>query len=87
MNGIMIINGISYDITNAAHATYNLLQWADEDGRYHRIDGPAYVMDGITGWVIHGDDITHEVNEWMNENNITWPFDEETSVLFKLKFV
>lgn len=56
-------------------------EWRDEDNKLHRDDGPAFI-----GWWICGINITTEVNEWMKENNITYPFSDEEKLLFKLRF-
>ncbi len=57
----------------------------DEQGHLHRVDGPAIIYeDGYREWYIHGIDITFEVVDWMSENNISWPWDKETQMLFKL---
>jgi len=33
---------------------------------------------------VRGEDITEEVNTWIDKNAITYPFDEDTAVLFCL---
>ncbi len=55
----------------------------DEQGRLHRTDGPAR----LPGWFIHGHDISQEVNEWIEINELSWPWDKETQMLFELRFV
>lgn len=64
-----------------------LIQWINNKG-YHRLDGPARVITGrkMNEYFINGKDITYEVHDWMEENNITYPFGEEEKVLFKLRF-
>jgi len=54
----------------------------------HRIDGPAVdYADGSKEWWINGKHITDEVNDWMKENNISYPFNEETLFQFKMRFL
>jgi hypothetical protein len=93
--------------------TTNTLIWTDDDGKYHRDNGPAFMFllydiwfrhgvehrdDGPSmvwtqkykhhhnQWHINGHDITGEVEEWLAANNISWPFNEEETVMFKLRF-
>jgi hypothetical protein len=68
--------------------------WADGtqawfvNGKYHRLDGPAIIwVDGTQYWYVNDNNITKEVEEWMKCNNISYPFDEETQTLFKLRFL
>jgi len=57
------------------------------NGLHHRLDGPAYIrFDGYTEWWVNDYEITNDVNEWINENNFTIPFDEPTQMLFMMKF-
>lgn len=57
----------------------------DSDGLEHNQDGPWRIPSPV--WMIHGHNISDEVNEWMKENDITYPWDKETQVLFELRFV
>jgi hypothetical protein len=58
------------------------------NGEFHRLDGPAYIgADGSQEWWIHDVNITNEINKWMKCNNVSYPFDEETQALFKLRFL
>jgi hypothetical protein len=58
------------------------------NGKYHRLDGPAYIgRDGSQYWYINDNNITKEVIKWMKCNNISYPFNEETQALFKLRFL
>jgi hypothetical protein len=55
------------------------------DGRRHRVDGPAVIRaDGTRMWYIRGKKMTNEINQWMQANNITWPWARETQVQFLL---
>jgi hypothetical protein len=67
-------------------------------GKYHNETGPAIVYskkamkmmeqeDIPPAWYIHGVDITNEVNQWLQENDITLPLNDEQKILFKLRFV
>jgi hypothetical protein len=70
---------------------YNMSPSGDEswwvNGVRHRDDGPAFISaNKHLSWRRHGEDIDREVNEWMKENNISYPFTDEQKVLFKLTF-
>jgi hypothetical protein len=57
------------------------------NGKCHRLDGPAWIgIDGSQQWYIDNKNITKEVEEWLKCNDISYPFDEETQTLFKLRF-
>jgi hypothetical protein len=56
-------------------------------GKKHRLDGPAMIyQDGTQAWWIHDQEITQEVITWMQEQGVTWPWDESTQALFILRF-
>ena len=58
------------------------------DGKLHRIDGPAVEWtDGTNQWYINDKEVTKEINNWLNENNITYPFDEDELVQFKMRWL
>jgi hypothetical protein len=58
-----------------------------QHGLLHRMDGPAVITTkGDQYWYINGVDITQEVNTWMTENNITYPWDAHTQVEFVLRW-
>jgi hypothetical protein len=55
--------------------------------KLHRLTGPAVIwLDGTQTWHIHGRNITQEVEAWMTENNITYPWDAHTQVEFVLRW-
>ena len=56
------------------------------NGKRHRVDGPAILSPGCNEWWINGKDITREVNLWMETQQISWPWDEETQAQFVLTF-
>lgn len=64
-------------------------QW-EYHGKMHRIDGPAVIWRRFPQieyrYFVNGIDITNEVIAWMKEHNISYPFDEDTILLFKLRF-
>jgi hypothetical protein len=67
---------------------YGVLEEWYVNGKLHRIDGPAVIgADGSQVWWIIGNEITDEVNKWMKYNNISYPFDENTLMQFKLIFL
>lgn len=56
------------------------------NGKWHRLDGPAIVeADGSREWWVNGHNVT-EVEQWIKENDFSYPFDKQTQVLFKLRF-
>ena len=61
--------------------------WFDHDKK-HRIDGPAFIgNNGKHEWWINEVHITEEVNQWMRDRDVSWPWDEETQVEFLLTFL
>src|SRR4051812_48062536 len=57
------------------------------NGELHRLDGPA--VESITGyksWYVNGNLITYEVNQWLEGNNYTYPFNAEVQLEFILRF-
>ena len=58
--------------------------WCIND-QMHRMDGPAITRtDGTREWWIKGENITEQVEKWMKDKDVPWPFDEETQVEFLL---
>jgi hypothetical protein len=42
------------------------------NGQVHRLDGPAYIeQDGTQTWFIHGRNITQQVKDWMQQQNVS----------------
>jgi len=63
------------------------IYWVDYNFFLHRLDGPALINSiGNNLWYVNNKDITNEVEEWMKEQNTTYPFDEPTQMLFLMKF-
>jgi len=61
-------------------------EWYLND-QLHRTDGPAVIRsDGSQQWYIRGQDITTEVEAWMQSWEVTWPWDESTRVEFALSW-
>ena len=57
------------------------------NGKLHRTDGPAVVHpNGDQEWWVDGVDITRQVETWIAENNITWPWDAATQLEFVMRF-
>ena len=55
------------------------------NGQLHRLDGPARIWtDGTQEWYVRDQEITSQVEAWMKEHAITWPWDEETQMQFIL---
>ncbi len=56
-------------------------------GKRHRTDGPAWIdVDGRQEWYMHGERITDQVNTWMRQTGVTWPWDAHTQAQFLLTF-
>lgn len=82
------INGKLHRINGPAIDNLNGLKGWYINGERHRIDGPAINWsNGNIFWYVNGNHITDEVNEWMEENNITYPFNENELIQFKLRFL
>ena len=58
------------------------------NGKQHRTDGPAAIYtDGTQFWYVNDIDITYQVVEWMNTQEVTWPWDSSTQLLFTLAWI
>ena len=56
-------------------------------GRLHRLEGPAYIgANGTQEWWVRGQNITTQVNSWMQTQAVTWPWDDQTQMQFILTF-
>jgi hypothetical protein len=79
-------NGVLHRVGGPAYMEDYYEEWWFE-GLPHRDDGPA-----VTGgtfdheWWIKGKSITADVDLWLLENNFSWPFSDEETMLFKLRF-
>lgn len=55
------------------------------NGVRHRTDGPALTdPNGRQSWWIQGKDMTNQVNLWMHNKEVTWPWDADTQAEFVL---
>ena len=60
--------------------------WFRYDQR-HREGAPAIIRpNGNRVWWVNGKNITESVEKWMRDREVTWPFDEETEVEFRLSY-
>ena len=60
--------------------------WYINDQR-HRTDCPAVIdADGSQYWWVNDQNITNEVKAWMETQDVTWPWDSSTQILFVLTF-
>jgi hypothetical protein len=81
------INGQLHREDGPAVTTHDCQYWCI-NGKNHREDGPAVIEeDGTVNWWTNGKNITKEVEQWLSANNISYPFNDEEKVLFKLRFV
>ena len=61
-------------------------RWYVND-QLHRLDGPAYISaDGDQEWWVNGQNITSQVNSWMQTQAVVWPWDDQTQMQFILTF-
>ena len=65
--------------------------WANGDQEWyvnhqpHRLDGPAVIhANGYQEWWVRDQEITSQVEAWMQTQGVTWPWDEETQMQFIL---
>jgi hypothetical protein len=57
------------------------------NNKRHRLDGPAVIWaDGRQEWLINDRNITREVKNWMRNQGVTWPWNEEIQAQFVLTF-
>lgn len=53
----------------------------------HRLTGPAVITElGARLWFVHGQNITPQVEQWMQANHYSLPFTEDQQMEFTLKF-
>ena len=59
------------------------------NGKKHRTNGPAVIKsNGLMYWFINGIKISNIIiDQWLEENQITWPFSNENELAFKLRFI
>ena len=55
------------------------------NNRLHRLDGPAVIYaNGSQEWWVRGQNITTQVNSWMQTQAVVWPWDDQTQMQFLL---
>ena len=58
------------------------------NGQRHRLTGPAVIWtNGKKSWFINDCNITDEVEKWLQQQGVVWPWDRQTQVLFQLTFL
>jgi hypothetical protein len=62
-------------------------QYWYQHGVLHRVDGPAVIREGHHEWCVQGREITAEVEAWLRDNTITWPFTAEQQMEFCLRWL
>ena len=51
----------------------------------HRLDGPAVIWaNGDQEWWVNYQNITTQVNSWMQTQAVVWPWDDQTQMMFML---
>lgn len=82
------INGKHHRTDGPAVIYHNGFQQWWLNGKKHRADGPAETLsNGIQQWWIHGVHMTREINAWMKQKDVTWPWDAETQAEFVLTWL
>ena len=68
--------------------------WADGTqewilhGLRHRTDGPAMIYpSGRHFWWIQGKNVTDQVDTWMQQRGVMWPWDSATQLEFELTWL
>ena len=57
--------------------------WVDD--QLHRTDGPAVIRaNGFEEWWSCGQEITSQVESWMKQQAVVWPWDDQTQTQFVL---
>ncbi|CAB4122722.1 hypothetical protein UFOVP29_59 [uncultured Caudovirales phage] len=55
------------------------------NNQLHRLDGPAVICaDGSQEWYVNHQNITSQVNSWMQTQAVVWPWDDQTQMMFML---
>jgi len=89
------LNGIPHREDGPARLWKNGSEEWISHGKYHRTDGPAKIwkfdifginLQNQKYWYVNGIDISYEVNIWMKEHKISWPFTKENLIEFKLRW-
>lgn len=64
-------------------------QYVNEDGWLHRIDGPAVIYHDsfLPRWYLSGYNKTAEINDWMKNVGVSYPWDSDIQLLFELRFL
>jgi len=80
-----LVNGLYHRLDGPARIWTDGTQAWYVRGERHRLDGPARIRAaGGQEWWVCGKDITQQVEAWMKDHAITWPWDEETQMQFVL---
>jgi len=68
--------------------------WADGHQEWwvncelHRLDGPAVIWaNGKKSWFINNRNITDEVEKWLQQQGVIWPWNDATQAQFALTFL
>ena len=80
-------NDLRHRLDGPAYISPTGLQGWYANDQLHRIDGPAVIgANGRQEWWVRGVNITEEVTAWIDENNISLPFDDSAAVQFCLSW-
>jgi hypothetical protein len=78
-------NGLLHRIAGPARIWPDGLQEWWVNGQLHRLTGPARIYaDGRREWWVNGERITEQVEKWMEQQGVVWPWDLATQTQFVL---
>ena len=79
------VNGQRHRLDGPAYIGANGSQEWWVNSQRHRLDGPAHIWaNGYQEWWVRGQNITTQVNAWMQTQAVTWPWDDQTQMQFLL---
>ena len=82
-----LVNGERHRLAGPAYIGANGTQEWWVNGQLHRLDGPASIRaSGKQEWWVNYQNITTQVEAWMQTQAVTWPWDDQTQMQFILTF-
>ena len=79
------VNGQRHRLDGPADIWANGSQAWYVNDQLHRLDGPAVIYaNGTQEWWVNYQNITTQVEAWMQTQAVTWPWDDQTQMLFQL---
>ena len=81
------VNGQLHRLDGAADIWASGSQAWYVNGQLHRLDGPAVIWaNGDQEWWVNDQNITDQVEAWMQTQAVVWPWDDQTQMQFILTF-